>query len=97
MIVPKLQKYVVKVSYVIPCLKNDMIGPSTQYAFGPDNTYRYRTSSTSPEGISNPMEPLLNSLYAMYSNVTYKHVKARFEPFQFNFALGGTTSTATQN
>jgi len=33
----------------------------------------------------------------MYSNVTYKHVEATFEPFIFDFALGGTTSTETDN
>lgn len=33
----------------------------------------------------------------MYSNVTYKHVEATFEPFLFDFALGGTTASAADN
>lgn len=33
----------------------------------------------------------------MYSNVTYKHIEMTFEPFVFDFALGGTTSTETDN
>jgi hypothetical protein len=33
----------------------------------------------------------------MYSNVTYKHAEMTFEPYVFDFALGGTTSTETAN
>lgn len=33
----------------------------------------------------------------MYSNVTYKHVEYHFEPYKFDFALGGTTTTETAN
>lgn len=33
----------------------------------------------------------------MYSNVTYKQTEVTFEPYKFDFALGGTTTTDTAN
>jgi hypothetical protein len=45
-----------------------------------------------PQDITNPLKPLYDAYFSMYSNVTYKSVAIKVEPFHFDFVIGASTS-----
>jgi hypothetical protein len=59
---------------------------------GADGPKRWTGSTPTAEDIDNPLEPLYDAYFKMYSNVTYKSVAITVEPFIFDFVIGPSSS-----
>lgn len=59
---------------------------------GADGPKHWTGSTPSPQDIDNPLKPLYDAYFKMYSNVTYKSVAITVEPFMFDFIIGPSSS-----
>jgi len=55
---------------------------------GADGPKHWTGTGLTPQDIDNPLKPLYDAYFKMYSNVTYKSVAITVEPFMFDFVIG---------